>query len=155
MKSSDFYKLSQTYFAKISSKFFDILISDITVDDTHDGYIPELWIVLDKILEVAFFVETPIGLAANIFAIVIAGKLANTNKLSISSSIHLQAICFWSFWSLFIDGFVDNIVANILFDLGSYNNITCGLSTYLDWATSRAAILAVAISACDRCFAGK
>ena len=67
----------------------------------------------------------------------------------------MQAVAFWDFWSLFMDGFLDNMFALTFFDLGAYNDMACGISTYLDWATSRAAILAVAISACDRCLSGE
>ena len=66
----------------------------------------------------------------------------------------MQAVAFWDFWSLFFDGFMDNMLATMWIDVGAINDFTCGLSTYFDWATSRSAILALAISAVDRCISG-
>ena len=135
--------------------YFDNSLLDIsTTAEWRDGDIPDHWFLIRKLLDVSFFIQTPIGIVANILAIIVAGELARMGDLTYSAATHLQAVAFWDFWSLIIDGFLDNMFAIMFFDLGAYNDLSCGVSTYLDWATSRAAILAVSISACDRCLSG-
>ncbi|XP_063715196.1 cysteinyl leukotriene receptor 1-like [Symsagittifera roscoffensis] len=117
----------------------------------RDGFIPDYWYTIETVLHVSFFVQTPIGFVSNILAAVTATQLIAKGELTQSAATHIQVVAFWDFWSLFMDGLLDNMMAIMWMDLGAHSDFTCGLTTYLDWATSRAAILGLAISACDRC----